>query len=54
MIKTRSNVVYQFRIVLRDIDPTIWRAIYDYDSFNPDSVKFWDPKKRLKMALSSR
>jgi hypothetical protein len=27
---------------------------YEPDNFNPDSVKFWDPKKKLKIMFSSK
>jgi len=36
MIKARNNTVYQFRIVLGEIEPAIWRAIQ-----TPSNYSFW-------------
>jgi len=37
MTKKRTNIVYQFRIELSEIEPTIWRVIHV-----PSKYSFWD------------
>ncbi len=46
MIKARKNIVYQFRIVLREIEPTIWRVIQ-----TPLEYSFWDLHVAIQDAM---
>jgi hypothetical protein len=46
MQKARSNIVYQFKIVLSDIEPTIWRVIQV-----PSEYSFWDLHVAIQDAM---
>ena len=46
MINARNNTVYQFRIVLGEIEPAIWRAIQ-----TPSNYSFWDLHVAIQDAM---
>ena len=46
MTKNRSNIVYQFRIALNEIEPTIWRIIQV-----PSGYSFWDLHVAIQDAM---
>ncbi len=46
MTKHRTNIVYQFRIELSEIEPTIWRVIQV-----PSEYSFWDLHVAIQDAM---
>jgi len=46
MANARNNIVYQFRIVLREIEPAIWRVIQ-----TPSTYSFWDLHVAIQDAM---
>ena len=46
MTKNRSNILYQFRIALSEIEPTIWRIIQV-----PSGYSFWDLHVAIQEAM---
>ncbi len=46
MVKKRSNIVYQFRIELSEIEPAIWRVIQV-----PSEYSFWDLHVAIQDAM---
>ena len=46
MTKKRTNIVYQFRIELSEIEPTVWRAIQV-----PSEYSFWDLHVAIQDAM---
>jgi hypothetical protein len=46
MTQARNNIVYQFKIVLREIEPMIWRVIQ-----TPSNYSFWDLHVAIQDAM---